>query len=162
MGRPTLTVLDHPLYARDGLAIPKIPSGGGGLFSTVTDYGRFAQMLLNKGELEGRRILKASSVETMATNHLSPAILERGVEAGMQHIRQGFGYGYNGAVCDDPVLAKADVGAGTYQWDGASGVWFWVDPENDLIFVGMIQRMMQEGMPRLQAMTQRMVKEAMA
>ena len=157
-GAPTLTVLDHPLFARDGVAIPKIPSGGGGLFSTVTDYGRFAQMLLNKGELEGRRILKASSVETMATNHLSPAILERGVEAGMQHIRQGFGYGYNGAVCDDPVLAKADVGAGTYQWDGASGVWFWIDPENDLIFVGMLQ----DGMPRLQAMTQRMVKEAMA
>jgi len=54
------------------------------------------------------------------------------------------------------------VGRGTYQWDGASGVWFWVDPEHDLIFVGMIQRMMQEGMPRLQELTQAMIAEALA
>jgi CubicO group peptidase (beta-lactamase class C family) len=161
-GAPTLTLLDHPLFARDGVAIPKIPSGGGGLFSTAWDYGRFAQMLLNKGEMEGTRVLKPASVATMTANHLPRPILEREVDAGFQHIRLGFGYGYNGAVCDDPALAKADVGAGTYQWDGASGVWFWIDPENDLIFVGMIQRMLQDGMPRLQAMTQRMVKEAMA
>jgi CubicO group peptidase (beta-lactamase class C family) len=161
-GVPKLTVLDHPGFARDGVAIPKIPSGGGGLFSTVKDYGRFAQMLLNKGELGGSRILEPDSVAMMIANHLPRPILEREVDAGFQHIRLGFGYGYNGAACDDPALAKADVGKGTYQWDGASGVWFWVDPENDLIFVGMIQRMLQDGMPRLQALTQRMVKEAMA
>ena len=53
------------------------------------------------------------------------------------------------------------VGRGTYQWDGAAGVWFWVDPENDVAFVGMIQRMMQEGMPRLQELTQKAVAEAL-
>ena len=160
-GVPELAVLDHPGFARDGVAIPKIASGGGGLFSTIKDYARFAQMLLDKGELGGTRILKPASVEMMTANHLPRPILERGVDAGFQHIRLGFGYGYNGAACDDPALAKASVGKGTYQWDGASGVWFWVDPENDLIFVGMIQRMLQEGMPRLQALTQTMVKAAM-
>ena len=160
-GMPTLTVLDHPTFVRDPAVIPSVPSGGGGLHSTLADYARFAQMLLNKGELGGARIISPEAVRLMTANHLSKAILDAGVDAGMQRMGPGRGYGYNGAVFYDPALAGSPVGRGTYQWDGASGVWFWVDPEHNLIFVGMIQRMMQEGMPRLQELTQTMIAEAL-
>lgn len=155
-----LTVLDHPGFVRDPKVVPKVASGGGGLYSTLDDYARFAQMLLNQGELGGLRILQPASVALMTANHLPDAIIQRGVIAGAQRIGPGRGYAFNGAVFYDPEAAGSPVGRGTYQWDGASGVWFWIDPENDLLFVGLIQRMMQEGMPRLQETTQAMVAEA--
>jgi CubicO group peptidase (beta-lactamase class C family) len=160
-GVPDLTELTHPGFVRDPAAIPKLPSGGGGLFSTTADYGRFAQMLLNGGELEGARILSPASVALMRANHLPSRIIEAGVDAGFQKIGPGRGYGFNGAVFFDPKAAGAPVGQGTYQWDGAGGTWFWIDPENDLLFVGMIQRMLQDGMPPLQALTQDLVAKAL-
>ena len=54
------------------------------------------------------------------------------------------------------------MGRGTYQWDGAAGTWFWVDWETDLIFVGLIQRMAEEGTPHLQAITQDLIAEALS
>jgi CubicO group peptidase (beta-lactamase class C family) len=161
-GVPALTVLGHPAFVRDPAVTPKLPSGGGGLHSTLVDYARFAQMLLAGGELDGARIISPEAVRLMTANHLSQTILDAGVDAGMQRMRPGRGYGFNGAVFHDPPLAGSPVGRGTYQWDGASGVWFWVDPEHDLIFVGMIQRMMQDGMPRLQELTQSMIAKALA
>lgn len=157
-----LTVVTFPGFTRDGLAIPKLPSGGAGLYSTADDYARFAQMLLNKGELGGRRILTPAAVELMTSNHLSQELLNAGFIAGVHHIRPGYGYGFNGAVYYDPELAGSPVGRGAYQWDGAAGTWFWIDPENQLLFVGMIQRMLQEGMPLLQAETQALIAEARA
>ena len=59
----------------------------------------------------------------------------------------------------DPDAAGIPVGEGTYQWDGAAGTWFWIDPKNDLLFVGMIQLMSETG-PPLQAMTQKLMAEA--
>jgi CubicO group peptidase (beta-lactamase class C family) len=53
------------------------------------------------------------------------------------------------------------VGRGTYQWDGAAGTWFWIDPQNQLLYIGLIQRMLQEGMPPLQAKTQALIAEAL-
>jgi len=156
-----LSVLDHPRFTKDPRVVPAIPAGGAGLYSTASDYARFAQMLLNRGELGGVRIIQASSVALMTANHLPDALMATELVAGMQKIGPGRGYGFNGAVLDDPVLAGAPVGRGTYQWDGASGVWFWIDPENDLLFVGMIQRMMQEGMPRLQELTQDAIHRAL-
>jgi CubicO group peptidase (beta-lactamase class C family) len=158
-GVDRLTLLDHPRFNRDG-AMPRLPSGGGGLYSTVSDYARFAQMLLNRGELDSVRVLRPESVALMTANHLPAAIIEAGVDAGFQKIGPGRGYGFNGAVFFDPAAAGAPVGRGTYQWDGASGVWFWIDPEHQIVFVGMIQRMLQEGMPALQPLTQQLVAEA--
>ena len=160
-GVPELTVLDLPAFVRDPGAIPKIPSGGGGLYSTAGDYVRFAQMLLGHGELDAVRILRPESVALMTANHLLASIMNPGVIAGMQKIGPGAGYGFNGAVFTDPVAACESVGPGTYQWDGAAGTWFWIDPHNRLLFVGMIQRMLQDGMPRLQSLTQTLVTEAM-
>jgi CubicO group peptidase (beta-lactamase class C family) len=156
-----LTVLDNSSFVRDPKAIPNIASGGGGLYSTIDDYTRFGQMLLNGGALDGGRILQPASVALMTANHLPEALTEKGVDAGFQKICPGRGYGFNGAVFYDPAAAGSPVGRGTYQWDGASGVWFWIDPEHGVLFVGMIQRMLQEGMPRLQETTQALVTNAL-
>jgi CubicO group peptidase (beta-lactamase class C family) len=160
-GVDELTVLDHPGLVRDPRHTPKLASGGGGLVSTIDDYARFAQMLLNKGELGGARIVSAGAVEMMTANHLSDDLLNGGFVAGVHRMRPGYGYGFNGAVFHDPAEARSPVGRGTYQWDGAAGTWFWIDPEHDLLYIGLIQRMLQEGMPPLQEKTQALIAEAM-
>ncbi len=119
---------------------PTMASGGGGLVTTAMDYYRFAQMLANGGELDGKRILAPSTVKLMASNHLSDDVIHGNFGIGMHRMRPGFGYGYNVAVIYDPAEANLPDGKGTFFWDGAAGTWFWVDPTNDLVFVGMIQR----------------------
>jgi CubicO group peptidase (beta-lactamase class C family) len=119
---------------------PGLPSGGGGMVSTAEDYYRFAQMLLNGGKLDGHRILSQATVKLMTSNHLSPELLAGHFGIGNAQMRPGFGYGYNGAVEFDPQTANLPDGKGTYQWDGAAGTWFWIDPTNDIVFVGMIQQ----------------------
>ena len=131
-------------------AQPSMPSGGGGMVSTGEDYYRFATMLLNAGELNGQRILAPSSVKLMTSNHVPAALLTGKFSIGNAVMRPGFGYGYNGAVEFDPVEANLPDGKGTYQWDGAAGTWFWVDPTNDVVFIGMIQRMLGPASPPLE------------
>jgi CubicO group peptidase (beta-lactamase class C family) len=125
---------------------PTMPSGGGGLVSTARDYSRFAQMLLDGGQLgtsaAGIRILGPETVKLMSANHLPPQLM--GTDVGARfwgNVRYGFGYGYDFGVFVDPGLADSPVGKGTFMWDGAAGTWFWVDPVNDMVFVGMVQRM---------------------
>jgi CubicO group peptidase (beta-lactamase class C family) len=127
--------------ANDYSAQPTLASGGGGLVSTPEDYYRFAQMLANGGELDGKRILGPATVKLMASNHLPENLLTGAFGIGQHIMRPGFGYGYNCAVVFDPPEANSPVGKGTFFWDGAAGTWFWVDPTNDIVFVGMIQRM---------------------
>jgi CubicO group peptidase (beta-lactamase class C family) len=129
---------------------PPMPSGGGGMVSTAEDYYRFATMLLNDGELEGKRILASATVKLMTSNHLPSELLTGKFGIGNAVMRPGFGYGYNGAVEFDPADANLPDGKGTYQWDGAAGTWFWVDPTNDIVFVGMIQRMLGPASPPLE------------
>ena len=120
---------------------PAMPSGGGGMVSTIEDYYRFAQMLGNGGTLAGTRLLSPATVKLMSSNHLAPNLLTGEFGIGYQVMRPGFGYGYNCAVVFDPPVANLPEGKGTFFWDGAAGTWFWIDPTNDLVFVGMIQRM---------------------
>ena len=126
---------------RDYAHEPSMPSGGGGLVSTAEDYFRFAEMLAGNGELDGKRILAPASVKLMSSNHLPPSLLTGEYSIGSQVTRPGFGYGYNCAVVFDPPEANLPEGKGTFFWDGAAGTWFWIDPTNDVVFVGMIQRM---------------------
>jgi CubicO group peptidase (beta-lactamase class C family) len=77
----------------------------------------------------------------MSANHLQDKLLTGEFSIGAQRMRPGFGYGYNCAVVFDPGAANLPEGKGTFFWDGAAGTWFWIDPTNDLVFVGMIQRM---------------------
>jgi CubicO group peptidase (beta-lactamase class C family) len=119
---------------------PTNPGGGGGLVSTAEDYYRFAQMLLNRGQLDGTRILAPGTVKLMTSNHLPAALLTGQFHLGIHVMRPGFGWGYDCAVIYDPPLADLSDGKGTFFWDGAAGTWFWADPANDMVFVGMIQR----------------------
>jgi CubicO group peptidase (beta-lactamase class C family) len=120
---------------------PTQPSGGGGMVSTAEDYYHFAQMLGNGGQLNGTRILAPATVKLMSSNHVPANLLTGEYGIGAQTLRPGFGYGYNCAVVFDPPEANLPDGKGTFFWDGAAGTWFWIDPTNDLVFVGMIQRM---------------------
>jgi CubicO group peptidase (beta-lactamase class C family) len=129
---------------------PGMPSGGGGMVSTAEDYFRFASMLANGGELNGVRIISPESVAMMSANHLAPNLLTGEFGIGMHVMRAGFGYGYNCAVIFDPAMAGFSDGKGEYFWDGAAGTWFWVDPTNDVVFVGMIQRMLGPASPNVE------------
>ncbi len=110
---------------------PSGPSGGGGLFGTGDDYLRFTQMLLNEGELDGRRLLAPRTVEMMRTNHLS-------AEA-TGNMQPGMGFGMDFMVYMDPAAAGEPHAEGAYYWLGIDGTWFWIDPVLDFSFVGMIQ-----------------------
>ena len=116
-------------------AKPKFLAGGGGLVSTAHDYWRFAQMILDGGEFDGRRYLKPSTVDLMHENVLAP-----GVEVTL-YTRDtvGLGFGMDFAIVQDPAAAKTSQGIQSYYWGGAFGTWFWIDPINDMTVIGMIQ-----------------------
>jgi CubicO group peptidase (beta-lactamase class C family) len=149
------------LAADDYATEPSMPSGGGGMVSTAEDYLRFAQMLLNGGELDGVRILAPATVELMTANHLAPSLMTGEFSIGPEIMRPGLGWGYDCAVYTDPRDADEVVGKGTFFWLGAADTWFWVDPTNDLIFVGMTQRRIGPGEPNVEALSQPMVYQAL-
>jgi len=137
----------------DYVSMPEAPLGGGGLVSTARDYARFAQMLLNQGELDGARILSPATVSLMTSNHLSPKLMTGEFSIGNTVMRPGLGWGYDLAVFTDPPIADEVVGKGTFYWEGAAATWFWADPANDLVFVGMTQRMYGNGQPAMNRMS---------
>ena len=111
---------------------PALLEGAVGLLSTVPDYLRFAQMLLNKGELDGVRLLSARTVELITSNGLSPAVLQS---------RGGpMGWGLaNVNVLLDPAGSSPPANKGEYGWDGSAGTIFWVDPSTEMVTVLMTQ-----------------------
>jgi CubicO group peptidase (beta-lactamase class C family) len=132
-------VVNVPRPDRPGFDDPtRLESGGGGLVGSTHDYARFCQMFLNGGELGGERILKSEAVKLMTENHIG------GLRVGSDGTAaQGgsstVGFGLDFAVYIDPATANLPYGKGTYYWGGAAGTWFWIDPVNDLAFIGMIQ-----------------------
>jgi CubicO group peptidase (beta-lactamase class C family) len=140
---------------------PSLPLGGGGMVSSTEDYFRFLQMLLNRGELDGRRILAPSSVALMTSNHLRPELLADKFGIGAMTLRPGFGYGYTCAVAFDPLEANMVEGKGSFTWGGAAGTWFWADPTNDLVFIGMVQRMMGPASPNIESVSRPLVYQAL-
>ena len=120
---------------------PLLESGGGGSVSTIDDYARFCQMILNKGELDGVRVLSPASVAQIETNALEPTVVPEAGPSGLPGIgSEALGFGMNVMVFKDPAKIGSPVGVGTITWGGAAGTWFWIDPKNDLFFLGMIQR----------------------
>jgi CubicO group peptidase (beta-lactamase class C family) len=127
---------DRPSYTDPN----RMQSGGGGLISTTHDYARFCQMLLNKGTLNGKQVLKPESLALMVENHIGNlGLYSDGTNANPG--QPGIKFGLDFAVVEDPAAATTQQGKGTFYWGGAAGTWFWIDPANDLFFVGMIQRM---------------------
>ena len=112
-------------------------SGGGGIVSTVPDFLRFCQMLLNGGELDGARILKPETVRLMTTNSLPPDIHIAGHEAGPAF---GTGWGLGFAIRTNPDFSLIPGAVGSFNWQGSWGTFFSVDPVQKLILVMMMQR----------------------
>jgi CubicO group peptidase (beta-lactamase class C family) len=141
--------------------VPTMPSGGGGMVSTAQDYLRFAQMLLDGGALGGVRILAPATVQLMTSNHLASNLMTGEFSIGPEVIRPGMGWGYDCAVLWDPPLANEIVGKGTFFWLGAADTWFWDDPANDLVFVGMTQHMIGPKQPNVEQLSRPTVYQAL-
>jgi len=112
---------------------PKLLSGGGGMVSTAGDYLKFATMLLNGGELNGKRILARKTVEYMTTDHTG------GVRGPTYLPGAGYGFGLGVAVRLQDGLANTPGSTGDYNWGGLGGTYFWVDPKEKLIAIWMMQ-----------------------
>jgi uncharacterized protein (DUF305 family) len=123
-------------------------SGGGGLTSTASDYLRFAQMLLNEGELDGVRLLRPETVRLMRSNHLPDEL----VPIGIGGADQGFGLGFAVSMGEH---------AGSFRWLGIAGTYFWIDPAEDLIVFAWNQLRPSGGAPIERAMAE-IVYEAIA
>ena len=125
-------------------------SGGGGLVSTARDYFRFASMLLNKGELDGIRLLGRKTVELMTLNHLPDgqdltALAQAGMFTETAYAGIGFGLGFS--VMRSPVRAQISGTPGEFAWGGAASTAFWIDPAEELIVVFMTQLMPSSSYP---------------
>jgi len=120
---------------------PRFFAGGHGLASTASDYNRFAQMLLRKGELDDARILSPRTVELMTQNHLPGGAdlgsFGRPLGAFLHQDGRGFGLGFG--VIVDPVKAKTLSSRGEFGWGGAAGTNFWVDPAEEITGLLMTQ-----------------------
>jgi CubicO group peptidase (beta-lactamase class C family) len=132
-----LIVIDSPETSRYGKKVTFF-SGGGGLVGSTMDYMRFAQMLLNGGTLDGKRILSPRTIELMTTNQL-----DEGVKSGFGErpgVAGTFGFGLGfGIATEKPKTVSGSKGE--YTWGGAAGTIFWVDPKEELVGVLMVQMM---------------------
>jgi CubicO group peptidase (beta-lactamase class C family) len=120
---------------RNSLDVTRWESGGGGMVSTMSDFERFAQMLLNGGELDGKRYLSPASFREMTTDHIGPG---SGVARNyFYYPGDGFGFGLGFGIRTDPGKAVPPPPGviGEIKWDGASGTYFVVDRVNDMFFI---------------------------
>ncbi|MGD0666751.1 MAG: serine hydrolase domain-containing protein [Bryobacteraceae bacterium] len=119
---------------QDGFSSKTYFSGAGGLMSTAGDYLQFAQMLLNGGELNGKRLLGPRTVELMASNHVGDMFNGK-----LGRPAHGMGFGLIMQVVEDNVAAGLRVANGSFGWDGAFGTQMWVEPKEKMVTVIMIQ-----------------------
>jgi CubicO group peptidase (beta-lactamase class C family) len=134
-------------------------AGTSGLLSTIGDFSRFAQMLVNGGELDGRRYLKPETFANMAANHIAPATA---VKRGAYYFPgDGFGYGFGFAVRTKPGNATPPPpgSLGEIKWDGAGGTYFWIDRAQDMFVILMMQSPSERG--RIQPALKAMVYDAL-
>ena len=128
----------------ESLLLAPVPglSGGGGLVSTLDDYGRFAAMLRNGGVLDGRRILSEGAARDMMTNQLEAGQLAELPDLaafGLGGTGEGLGFGLGGAVALRSPANGIPVTPGEYSWGGAASTTFWIDPRHRMAVVFMTQ-----------------------
>jgi len=138
-----------PSNMRDYYRRPSFVSGGGGMLSTAHDYARFAQMLLNKGELDGQRILSRKTVEYMTRNHLplegngSPRRADIDMVATdtgfCETAFDGIGFGLGVSVIQDPIKASLLCSKGEYGWGGWASTFLAIDPEEQMFVMSLAQ-----------------------
>jgi CubicO group peptidase (beta-lactamase class C family) len=112
--------------------------GGHGLFSTATDYLCFAQMLLNRGALDGERIISPAVADLMHCNHLPSNLMPYSIAIVAM---PGYGFGLGSRVLMDPAASGLPGSAGEFGWAGAANTYFWVDPQRELVGIFMTQHM---------------------
>ena len=120
---------------------PAMLSGGGGLVSTMADYHRFTQMLVNGGTLDGTRLLSNRTVDFMTTNHLPEGrtLNEMGQVGFAEVAMEGLGFGLGFSVSESPARNGGLGSVGDYGWGGAASTVFSIDPAEELVFVLMTQ-----------------------
>ena len=141
-----LALVDDPAtsaYLRDR----PIASGGGGLASTAGDYIRFCQFMLNKGELDGTRLLGRKTVELMTANHLGGDMAAMGQPRFSESNYEGIGFGLGFSVTLDPARAQILGSPGEYAWGGAASTAFWCDPVEEMAVVMLTQLMPSSAYP---------------
>jgi CubicO group peptidase (beta-lactamase class C family) len=111
-------------------------SGAAGLMSTAEDYAQFAEMLVNGGQLNGKRLLSPKTISFAASNHVGELFDDAKFNGYPGH---GVGFGLSFAVMQDPVAAEMRVSQGAFGWNGAYGTKFWVDPKENMIEILMMQ-----------------------
>jgi len=119
-------------YGGDYRLAPALEAGGAGLLSTAADYLRFAQMLLNAGELDGTRLLSPSSVKLIVSNQLGPEFGDQPL-ASLAPKYKGVGFGLCGYVVTDAIARGGSGSKGEYGWSGWASTRFWIDPQEGLI-----------------------------
>jgi CubicO group peptidase (beta-lactamase class C family) len=139
-GKGGLMLIDDPAKSRY-LKPRVVNSGGGGLVSTALDYARFCQFMLNKGELDGVRLLGRKTVELMTTNHLKGDMAAMGAARFSEASYEGNGFGLGFAVMLDPAKNQILGTPGEYAWGGAASTAFWIDPAEDMFVVLLTQLM---------------------
>ena len=122
---------------------PKVYSGGGGLVSSTMDYLRFAEAMRNGGELNGVRILAPKTVQYMTQNHLDASIVAggNGEQPTLGGRLNGFGFGLGFGLVTDTSAGGVMGSVGEFNWGGAAGTVFWIDPVEELVVIGMVQLM---------------------
>ncbi len=139
-GAGKLELIDDPGKSRY-LNPRKVNSGGGGLVSTASDYLRFCKFMLNKGELDGVRLLGRKTVELMTMNHLKGDMADMGMPRFSESTYYGIGFGLGFSVMIDPAKAHILGTPGEYAWGGAASTAFWCDPQEDMAVVMLTQLM---------------------
>jgi CubicO group peptidase (beta-lactamase class C family) len=129
----------RPQTVRDPTLGWRFECGGGCAASTALDYLRFAQMLLNKGTLDGTRILGRKTVEYMTADQLGPTVDASRLHTFAVESLDGYGFGLGVAVRRVPGVAGITGSPGDFRWSGAQGTLFWVDPKEELAVVYMAQ-----------------------
>jgi CubicO group peptidase (beta-lactamase class C family) len=134
------------------IARPRYLSGSGGLATTAEEYLRFAQMTLNGGELNGKRIVTRTSIEQMTSNQTAELYTKT---------KAGYGFGLAVEVLQDPAVARSASARGAYGWTGAIGTYYWVDPQRQLIGILMIQTWATPGVNELRGEFRAAVNQAL-
>ncbi|MET0295244.1 MAG: serine hydrolase domain-containing protein [Phenylobacterium sp.] len=131
------------------LAPPSFYSGGGGLVSTAADYLKFAQMLVNRGQLNGVRIVSPATLRLMATNHLPGGrdLTQMSISLFSEATNAGVGFGLGFAVVFDPAKTLVPGSRGEFYWGGAASTFFWIDPVEELCAVFMTQALPSSAYP---------------
>jgi CubicO group peptidase (beta-lactamase class C family) len=129
----------QPIKLIDVSKEPKNDSGGAGGVSTAADYLRFAQMLLNGGQLEGARVLSRTTVALMTSDHLGTRIAAPVTPSELLLGTPGYTFGLGFAVRQGAGVAAVPGSAGEFMWAGYAGTYFWVDPKEELVAVFMSQ-----------------------